>query len=282
MDDLNSMLSQILNDPQSMQQIQAVASQLGLGGENPGGASAPPPPQPEPGGLDMNALTSLLGGLGAGQSPAPATPPTPAAPSGGGLDMNALSALLGNLANNAPAPTTPTTPAAPAAPAMPIPAASGGGVDLSALSGIVGGLLGNRQSPAQGALGAPSAGGADVSALASLLGGAQPQAPAGGSGLPFDLNTLLKLQKAMSSVSSNKANVDLLLALKPRLKEQRAKKVDDAIKVMQLIQFLPLIKESGLFGSGEGGLSGGLGNVVGGIGDGIGNVLGGLFGGRQR
>jgi hypothetical protein len=37
--------------------------------------------------------------------------------------------------------------------------------------------------------------------------------------------------------------------------------VDDAIRVMQLIQFLPLVKESGLFGEMDqilGGLAGGL------------------------
>lgn len=269
MDDLSGMLSQILNDPESMQQIQAVAASLGLGGDNGAQTPAPqappalppPPAQAQPsqgGGLDLSALSSLLGGRGGGQA-APAPAPAPAQSATGGLDMAALSSLLGNLANNAPA----AAPAAPTAPAA-------GGVDLSALSGLVGGLLGNQGGQS------PSAGGADLSALTALLSSGQPPQPQSAPGLPFDMNTLLKLQKAMSSVSSNRANVDLLLALKPRLKEQRAKKVDDAIKVMQLIQFLPLIKESGLFGDKDGG---GLGSVVGGISDGIGNVLGGLFGG---
>ena len=78
-------------------------------------------------------------------------------------------------------------------------------------------------------------------------------------------------------MAGNRANVDLLLALKPRLKEHRAKKIDDAIRVMQLIQFLPLLKESGLFGD----LEGGLGGLVGGLGDGISGALNGLLGGRR-
>ena len=40
------------------------------------------------------------------------------------------------------------------------------------------------------------------------------------------------------------------MALKPHLSEERSKKVDDAVKIMQLIKLLPLIKESGLFGGG--------------------------------
>jgi hypothetical protein len=72
----------------------------------------------------------------------------------------------------------------------------------------------------------------------------------------------MKLTQAMASVQQNRQNIDLLLALKPRLKPERAKKVDDAIRVMQLIQFLPLIKESGLFGE--------MDEILGGIASGFG------------
>ena len=40
---------------------------------------------------------------------------------------------------------------------------------------------------------------------------------------------------------------DRLRALRPLLSEKRAKKVDDAVRIMQLVQLLPTLKESGLF-----------------------------------
>lgn len=64
----------------------------------------------------------------------------------------------------------------------------------------------------------------------------------------FDVGTMMKIQKAMSAFSASNKNVELLKALKPHFGEDRQKKVDDAIKVMQLINMLPLLKESGLFG----------------------------------
>jgi hypothetical protein len=192
MDDITTMLSQVLSDPAAMQQIQSVAASLGLGG-------------------------------------------------------------------TAPAAEAPAAPDA-------------GSVDLSALSGILGGLLGNAQQSQ------PAAAPNSTAALAALLGGGNQGGGQAAPGLPFDLGTLLKLQQAMSTITANQANVQLLMALKPRLKLDRAKKVDDAVRVMQLIQFLPLIKESGLFGD----LSGGLGGIVSGLGDGLGGMLGGLFGGRRQ
>jgi hypothetical protein len=100
----------------------------------------------------------------------------------------------------------------------------------------------------------------DLSSLASLVGllGSRP-APQAASPPGIDVGTIMKLTQAMASVQANRQNIDLLLALKPRLKPERARKVDDAIRVMQLIQFLPLIKESGLFGEMDqilGGLAG--------------------------
>lgn len=267
MDDLTNLLSQVLSDPNAMQQIQSVAAALGLGGspDNAAAGAAPAPqaapePQasnPDAGGLDLSALKALINGAGN-------TPQTPASPpvQNSQPDLSALASLLGGAGGQA----------------APQPQ-QGGGLDLSALSGMLGGLMGNSQQS--------QSGGGDVAALASLLSaGNPPQEPQAPSS-PFDMNTLFKLQKAMSSLSANQSNVQLLMALKPRLKPGRAKKVDDAVRVMQLIQFLPLIKETGLFGDMEkllGGLSGGggLGNLVGGLGNGISGVLGNLLGGGRR
>ena len=63
-----------------------------------------------------------------------------------------------------------------------------------------------------------------------------------------DMAQIMKLQKIFSSFSKEDDNIILLKALKPHLKEKNRKKVDDAIKIMQLISVLPMIKETGLFG----------------------------------
>jgi len=142
MEDIAERISQILNDPQSMQMIQSMAQNLGL---NPPAAETIPEPPPSPpapsGGMDINQLASMLGQLGLGQMQAPPSPP------------------------------------------------------------------------------------------------------------PIDMNSLLQIQKAMSLFAQGNKNVDLLRSLRPLLSEKRQKKIDDAIRIMQLIQMLPMLKESGLFGS---------------------------------
>ena len=52
----------------------------------------------------------------------------------------------------------------------------------------------------------------------------------------------------MNTVKSRQDNTraQLLLALKPHLSEPRREKVDTAVKLLQLIEALPLLKESGL------------------------------------
>ncbi|MCL2035316.1 MAG: hypothetical protein FWG94_11405 [Oscillospiraceae bacterium] len=247
MDDLASVINQVMSNPESMRQIQEMAASLGLTG-----TESPPPapvqtqaPVPVSGGNtpDLSALSSLLGG---GGSPAP--PAQAAAP-----DLSKIAALFGLPMNQQPQ-----------APQSNMP-------DLSSISGMLGGLM-NSAPPKQDAQGP------DLSALTALLSGQNASAPRTG-GLPnIDLSTITKLSGALSSVQQNRANIDLLFALKPRLKAERAKKVDDAVRIMQLIQFLPLIKESGLFGEMDnilGGLGGGLGNLLGG-------GLGGLFGSGRR
>lgn len=279
MDDLTGMLSQILSDPESMRQIRSVASSLGLtetGNSTPAlpapQPQAPPSPQepaPQEGAAqspDLSALSDLLSQFSS-RNPQPASAGEPA----GGPDLSQLSSLLGNLRNSSAIPQ----------------GQPGGGPDTSALSSLLGGLTGgaNSGSPDLSALsglvgsitGGQNQGDNGVAALAKLLGGGDSPQQQGG-GMPFDMNTLLKLQKAMSSLGANRSNVDLLMALKPRLKEKRAKKIDDAVRVMQLIQFLPLIKESGLFGD----LENGLGGLMGNLGSGLNSMLGGLLGGQGR
>ncbi len=92
-------------------------------------------------------------------------------------------------------------------------------------------------------------------------------APAGG-GIPFfssqasssqagapslDLNTIMLMQRAISALNQDDQNTELLRALKPHFSEERAKKVDDAFRILQLIRLLPLGKDLGLFNRLKGG-----------------------------
>ena len=63
----------------------------------------------------------------------------------------------------------------------------------------------------------------------------------------LDMKTLMMLQKAMSLFNQEDKNTELLRALKPHFSPERARKVDDAIHIMQLIRLLPLAKEMGFF-----------------------------------
>lgn len=77
---------------------------------------------------------------------------------------------------------------------------------------------------------------------------------------PPDINTVFEqggfdgaqIAKIMSIVSRLKGGTDdsrsnLLLALKPHLSVPKQEKVDTAIKLLKLIDLLPLLKDSGLF-----------------------------------
>mgnify|MGYP001034315605 CR=1 FL=1 len=63
----------------------------------------------------------------------------------------------------------------------------------------------------------------------------------------LDLGALAKIAGILGSMKAHDQNVDLLLALKPHFGEKRRKKVDDAIRVMQLVRLLPQLREAGLF-----------------------------------
>lgn len=106
-------------------------------------------------------------------------------------------------------------------------------------------------APAETAAPPPSpSGGIDMNQLGTLLSqfglGQQQQAPPPPS---IDMNSILQIQKAMQLFANGNKNVELLRSLRPLLSERRQKKVDDAVRIMQLIQMLPMLKEAGLFGA---------------------------------
>ncbi len=69
----------------------------------------------------------------------------------------------------------------------------------------------------------------------------------------FDIPDSAELMNIMSIVSKLNAKNDdsrttLLSALKPHLSEPRREKVDTAIKILRLLELLPVLKESGVLG----------------------------------
>jgi len=229
----------------------------GLGANAQRGGMAAPPEQNQGAGLDLSALSGILSGLGAGAQ-GNGVAASPDQSQGAGLDLSALSGILGGLSAGQE---------------------SAAGPDLSSLSGMLGGLIGSGNKQAD-----PSPSG--VSALTAMLGGGEGQGSGAGPLGGMNMDMLLKFQQAMSSLSTSGENVRLMMALKGQLKdESRIAKVDDAVKVMQVVQFLPILKESGIFGKLEEIMdSVNLGGLLGGSqsqGGGLGNILSGLTQGSR-
>lgn len=62
----------------------------------------------------------------------------------------------------------------------------------------------------------------------------------------FDVGSIMKLTGLLGSVSQSDKNTELLLALRPHLKEEKQKRVDKAVKLLRLIAVWNLAKDSGL------------------------------------
>lgn len=76
----------------------------------------------------------------------------------------------------------------------------------------------------------------------------EPSAEASASVPEIDFKTISSIQQILSAMSVDDGDAALLRALKPHLSEERRGRVDDALRIMQLINALPLIQKSGLFG----------------------------------
>lgn len=188
----------------------------------------------EEGKKQLQAMASMLTGSSPEQNSASNQGSPAQQGNSGGLDFSKLGEMLSQM-------SAPSSPAAPASGGE-----SPGSGDLSGLAQMLSGVLGGA-SPAAQPASAQASSGPDLSSLMKMLGGGTPAA--GGTSAPaLDMNSLMNLQKIFSSFNREDENILLLRALKPHLKDRNQKKVDDAIRIMQLISVLPLIKESGLFG----------------------------------
>lgn len=80
--------------------------------------------------------------------------------------------------------------------------------------------------------------------------GAQENEQSGGENDFFggiDIDAIMKLGEILSKMNESDKNTELLIALKPHLREENRAKIDTAVKLFRLISLLPYLKESGLF-----------------------------------
>ncbi|MGI5895058.1 MAG: hypothetical protein ACOX6P_10795 [Candidatus Merdivicinus sp.] len=90
---------------------------------------------------------------------------------------------------------------------------------------------------------APSGAGDLSSMLAGLTGNAEDSAQ---SDLPISAGDLLKIGNLLQNVQHETPSTALLRALKPLLRPERRKKVEEAVRIMQLLALLPVLQQSGL------------------------------------
>ncbi len=60
-----------------------------------------------------------------------------------------------------------------------------------------------------------------------------------------ELDGLLKLMPLLSQMGKDDENTTLLKALRPYLHGDREKRLDDSVRMMQLLKFLPLLQKGG-------------------------------------
>ena len=155
--------------------------------------------------------------------------------------IKSLAGMLGSQAQEAAGDAPPASSAANA------PAASAGqGLDLSALSSMLGSLGNAAPAPPAG----PTGGGSGLGALSSLLGGSGASSGANNSGMNGDLLSMaVKMGPILGALRQEDDSTRLLRALRPMLRPARQKKLDEALKLLQLLRALPLLKQSGILGS---------------------------------
>ena len=86
-------------------------------------------------------------------------------------------------------------------------------------------------------------------ALASLgadAAPADPPPPPSAAAAGTDLSSLTALLPLLNGLNQEDENTALLKALRPYLHGDREKKLNDSIKLLQLIRFLPLLKDKGI------------------------------------
>lgn len=112
---------------------------------------------------------------------------------------------------------------------------------FSQLLSNLGGMLGSAPAPKNNIPNAAPPQQAPQSDLSGLLSGL-----GGGQGL--DIAKLVQLKGIMEQANRSDKNIELLLALRPLLKEENQLKIDRLVKIFKLFAIYPALKESGLLG----------------------------------
>ena len=63
----------------------------------------------------------------------------------------------------------------------------------------------------------------------------------------INIDMFMKIGEIMSKMSEQDKNTELLLALKPHLRDENQSEIDTAVTLFRLISLLPYLKDSGLF-----------------------------------
>lgn len=118
--------------------------------------------------------------------------------------------------------------------------------------GLGGGESQQNSKPAPPPAPAPAPSGPDLSALAGMLGalggGQTAPKPAPAAPGPDALGMAAKLVPIMSRLNQEDDSTRLLMALRPLLGEERRRKIDEAIKILQLMRLLPMLRDMGGLG----------------------------------
>ncbi len=92
----------------------------------------------------------------------------------------------------------------------------------------------------------------ELAAMLGLSGDAMPpnaqnsQSPPPDLGL--DMGALMGLAGKLKGAGGEDDNINFLVALKPLLSDEKRKKADNAIKILKLLNLLPILKDSGILG----------------------------------
>lgn len=63
-----------------------------------------------------------------------------------------------------------------------------------------------------------------------------------------DIGAIMTLAGKLKEAGGDDDNIRFLMALRPLLSEEKQPKIDKAVKILKLINLLPVIKDSGLLG----------------------------------
>lgn len=64
----------------------------------------------------------------------------------------------------------------------------------------------------------------------------------------MDMGAIMSLASKLKDFNADDNNTRFLLALRPLLGEEKQNKIDRAVKILKLLNLMPLIKDSGLLG----------------------------------